>query len=229
MGRLKREVSLSYLLSRRHALISLAAALFMFAGFAATQAKAADAQAEAFVTSVADQAIAIISNKSQSKAVRETAFSTLLNSNADMERIAAFCLGQFLRTPTAEQKTEYLELFKKFVVKIYLTRLDEYSNEKLVVTGSQARSDTQTLVNSQINFTTGREPVKVTWWLVKKDGGFKVFDLNVVGVWLAQEQRSSFTSVINNNGGKFEALLGHLRKQIADADAGKLPPVAGQQ
>jgi len=220
---------LSYLLSRRHALISLAAALFMFSGFAATPAKASDPQAEAFVTNIAEQALSIMSDKAQGKAAREAAFSTLLNNNADMERIAAFCLGQFLRTPNAEQRAEYLELFRQFVVKIYLTRLDEYSNETLVVTGSRSRSDTQTLVNSQINFTTGREPVKVTWWLVKKDGDYKVFDLNVVGVWLAQEQRSSFTSVINNSGGKFEALLGHLRKQIADADAGKLPPVAGAQ
>lgn len=216
---------MSYLFSRRSVFLSLAAALFMFS-LAPAPAKAAEPEAEAFVTSVADQAIAIISNRGQGKAAREAAFSTLLNNNADMERIAAFCLGQFLRTPTAAQKAEYLDLFKKFVVKIYLTRLDEYSNEKLVVTGSQARNEKQTLVNSQINFTTGREPVKITWWLVK-GSGYKVFDLNVVGVWLAQEQRSSFTSVINNNGGKFDALLDHLKKQIADAEAGKLPPVAG--
>ncbi len=194
----------------------------------AAQAAGKDAAAEAFVTSVADQALTIISNKSLDASGRDAAFTTFLNENADMERIAAFCLGQFLRTPNAEQKAEHLALFKKFVVKIYLTRLNDYGNEKLTVTGSQPKKDSQILVMSQISFTDGREPVKVTWWLVKANGGYKVFDLNVVGVWLAQEQRSSFTSVINSDGGKFDALIGHLKRQISDAEAGKLPPVAGQ-
>jgi len=81
-------------------------------------------------------------------------------------------------------------------------------------------------VQSEIRFTNGREPVSVDWWLIKKDGGYKIFDVNVVGVWLAQEQRSAFTSVIRNNGGNFDALLAHLSTQIGKAEAGELPDVA---
>lgn len=192
-------------------------------GSASTPARAADPAAEAWVSDVSEQAIRIISDKSMNKKAREAAFGDLLTARADMRKIAAFALGQFVRVPTAAQREEYINLFNNFVVKVYVTRLSDYHDEKLRITGSKPKGSNQALVESQIDFTTGREPVKVTWWLLKKDGSYKIFDINVVGIWLAQEQRSTFTSVINNNNGDFEALLVHLRKQIADADAGKLP------
>src|SRR5690606_22460307 len=161
---------------------------------------AGDQAAEAFVTKVSERAIDIISDKSSSQSEREAAFGKLLDETADMPRIAAFALGQYLRLPTAEQKNEYLKLVRAFVVKVYVTRLSDYHNEKLVITGSKPKGDKQALVDSQINFTNGREPVKVTWWLVKDaNGDYKIFDVNVVGIWLAQEQRSSFSSVIANH------------------------------
>lgn len=188
--------------------------------FAATlPASANDAAAEAFVTDVSTRAIDIISDKAASRTDREAAFAKLLDETADMQKIAGFALGQYIRLPTAEQKTEYLGLVRDFVVKVYVTRLSDYNNEKLDITGSKAKGDKQAIVDSQINFTNGREPVKVTWWLVKDaSGAYKIFDVNVVGIWLAQEQRSSFTSVIANNGGEFNALLTHLSKQVAAAD-----------
>ena len=103
-------------------------------------------------------------------------------------------------------------------MKVYVTRLSDYHNEKLVITNSQTKGTNQALVDSQINFTNGREPVKVTWWLIKeKSGDYKIFDVNVVGIWLAQEQRSAFTSVIANHNDNFNALLDHLKSQIVTA------------
>ncbi|HEY4345637.1 MAG TPA: ABC transporter substrate-binding protein [Parvibaculum sp.] len=190
---------------------------------ASTPALAAgDPAAEAFVNNVSGRAIDIISDKSTSRAEREAAFGKLLDETADMPRIAAFALGQYLRLPTPEQKTEYLALVRNFVVKVYVTRLSDYHNEKLVITDSKPKGDKQAIVNSQINFTNGREPVKVTWWLVKDaSGSYKIFDVNVVGIWLAQEQRSTFSSVIANHNGEFSALIDHLKAQIASAESGK--------
>ncbi len=203
--------------------LAFAALTLITASLAATlPAAAGDAAAEAFVNEISVKAIDIISNKTLGRADRETAFGALLDANADMPKIAAFALGQYVRLPTPEQKAKYLTLVRTFVIKVYVTRLSDYHNEKLVVTGSQAKGTNQALVDSQINFTNGREPVKVTWWLVKDaTGAYRIFDVNVVGIWLAQEQRSSFTSVIANNGGKFDALINDLTTKVASADAAK--------
>jgi len=203
----------------------LALCMALVAGVAQASASTGDA-ARAFVEDVSKRAIGIISDKSTSKAEREAQFGKLLDETADMDRIAAFALGQYLRTPTPEQKTEYLSLVKTFIVKVYVTRLSDYNDEKLDVLSAKTKGDKQAIVQSEIKFTNGREPVTVDWWLIKNDGDFKIFDVNVVGIWLAQEQRSTFTSVIRNNGGDFNALLDHLRKQINKAEAGEIPDVS---
>jgi phospholipid transport system substrate-binding protein len=40
----------------------------------------------------------------------------------------------------------------------------------------------------------------------------------VLGVWMAQEQRDSFSSVLKNNKGDIETLLQHIRNQVIDVD-----------
>lgn len=197
------------------AAIAIASFSFNTAAFAKEEA------AEAFVNDISQHAIKIISDKSATNSDTEKKFGQLLDDKADMKKIAAFALGQYVRLPTTEQKSEYLDLVHKFIVKVYVTRLSDYHNEKLVITGSQAKGANQALVESQINFTNGREPVKVTWWLIKeKSGEYKIFDVNVVGIWLAQEQRSTFTSVIANHNDDFNALLNHLKAQIVTAAKG---------
>ncbi|PKQ01923.1 MAG: hypothetical protein CVT73_20935 [Alphaproteobacteria bacterium HGW-Alphaproteobacteria-12] len=208
----------------RRFIAPLALCMALIAGVAQASASTGDA-AKAFVEDVSKRAIDIISDKNTSKAEREAQFAKLLDETADMDRIAAFALGQYLRTPTPEQKAEYLGLVKTFIVKVYVTRLSDYNDEKLDILGAKEKGDKQAIVQSEIRFTNGREPVTVDWWLIKNDGDFKIFDVNVVGIWLAQEQRSTFTSVIRNNGGDFNALLGHLRQQIDKAEAGEIPSV----
>lgn len=209
----------------RRFIAPLALCMALVAGVAQASASTGDA-ARAFVEDVSKRAIDIISDKDASKAEREAQFGKLLDETADMDRIAAFALGQYLRTPTPEQKTEYLSLVKTFIVKVYVTRLSDYNDEKLDILSAKTKGDKQAIVQSEIKFTNGREPVTVDWWLIKNDGDFKIFDVNVVGIWLAQEQRSTFTSVIRNNGGDFNALLDHLRKQINKAEAGEIPDVS---
>ncbi|MBC7103646.1 MAG: ABC transporter substrate-binding protein [Parvibaculum sp.] len=209
----------------RRFIAPLALCMALIAGVAQASASTGDA-ARAFVEDVSKRAIGIISDKSASKAEREAQFGKLLDETADMDRIAAFALGQYLRTPTPEQKSEYLSLVKTFIVKVYVTRLSDYNDEKLDILSAKTKGDKQAIVQSEIKFTNGREPVTVDWWLIKNDGDFKIFDVNVVGIWLAQEQRSTFTSVIRNNGGDFNALLDHLRTQINKAEAGEIPDVS---
>jgi len=202
--------------------IALVAGLAFSATFVvSTPAMADDLEnAKGFVDNLASSAISILASDSTSE-VRESKFRTLFVDNLDMRRIGLFTLGQYARTPTPEQKTEYLELVKEFIVKIYSGRLTEFSNEtvKVLKASPKGKKGKQFLVRSQINFTTGREPVSVVWWLLKDGDSFKVFDVQVVGIWMAQEQRAAFASVISKNDGDFNALLADLKRQIGEASA----------
>ena len=178
-----------------------------------------DEIAEAFVDNLASQAIEILGRNDFTPTDREAAFRVLFTGSMDVKRIGIFALGQYARTPTAEEKTAYLALVEDFIVKVYASRLSDYTDQHFAVLNSQpkGRKGQEVIVSSQIEFATGRDPVPVEWWLLKSDDGLKVFDVKVLGIWMAQEQRSSFISVIRNNNGNFGALLGHIEAQIGEA------------
>jgi len=171
------------------------------------------AAAQGFVTQLADDAITILS-ANKDRAGREAAFAELLDERANMRRIARFTLGQFGRQISKDDFTTYESLLGDFIVKVYANRLGEYSEEKVIVGKAQAKKK-NVIVASRIEFTNGREPIDIDWWLrLEKDGSLSLFDVRVLGVWMAQEQRDAFASVLKNNKGDINALLEHLRKQI---------------
>ena len=171
------------------------------------------AAAQSFVTKLADDVITILS-ANKDRAGREAAFATLLDERANMRRIARFTLGQFGRQISKDDFTTYEALLGEFIVKVYANRLGEYSDEKVIVGKAQAKKK-NVIVASRIEFANGREPIDIDWWLrLEKDGSLSLFDVRVLGVWMAQEQRDAFASVLKNNKGDINALLEHLRKQI---------------
>lgn len=171
------------------------------------------AAAQGFVTQLADDAINILS-ANKDRASREAAFAELLDERANMRRIARFTLGQFGRQISKDDFTTYESLLGDFIVKVYANRLGEYSEEKVIVGKAQAKKK-NVIVASRIEFTNGREPIDIDWWLrLEKNGSLSLFDVRVLGVWMAQEQRDAFASVLKNNKGDINALLEHLRKQI---------------
>ena len=188
---------------------------FMLTPGAAQEADLAKAQA--FVMALADDAIEILSTE-KTRAGREAKFAALLNERANIRRIARFTLGQFGRKISKEDFASFEKLLGQFIVKVYANRLGEYSDEKVMVGKAQAKKK-NVIVESRIEFANGRDPIDIDWWLrLERDGSMTLFDVRVLGVWMAQEQRDAFASVLKNNKGDITALLDHLRKQIkADA------------
>jgi phospholipid transport system substrate-binding protein len=180
--------------------------------------RAADeARAKIFVTDMADEAITILKTQT-TRGGREAGFRKLLNERANMRRIARFTLGAFARKISDEDFATYQELLNELIIKVYANRLGEYGNEQVVVGRSQSKKK-NFIVKSQIVFDNGRQPIDVDWWLHReKDDSFTLFDVRVIGVWMAQEQRDSFASVLKNNRGDISALLGHIRTQIENGD-----------
>ena len=178
------------------------------------------AKAIGFVNALADEAITILTTKN-SRQGRENGFRDLLERRADMRRIARFTLGQFVRKISDEDFVTYQALLNEMIVKVYANRLGEYSNEKVIV-GNGQRKKRNFIINSKIEFANGRASIPIDWWLVQeKDASFSLFDVRVLGVWMAQEQRDSFSSVLKNNKGDIETLLQHIRKQVIDVDPGE--------
>ena len=178
-----------------------------------TIANAQSSGGEAFVREAADEVINILTT-ADSRQEREDRFTRMLNERADLRRIGRFALGAEGRRVSKDDFETYQELLETLIIKVYANRLGDYSDEQIIIKGSQQKKR-NVIIESEITFTTGREPISLDWWLIEqKNGGYKLFDIRVLGVWMAQEQRDTFTSVLKNNKGDFNALLGHLRDQV---------------
>jgi len=179
----------------------------------------ADEAAEAYVAGVLEEANAIFA--SADTASRNAAVETLVDKYVDMERVAKFALGQYVRQATPEQMTVYVPLFRKYATSVYQSTLENYSGQKLEVTNSIDRNERNFIVNSQV---IGAKPgdsfadLVVSWSVYRKpDGAQSIVDAGAEGVWLAIEQQSQFKSVIANNGGGstgVAALIADLRNKV---------------
>lgn len=193
---------------------------FFVAGFIAliavmplTTASASVPAAEKFIQGATDEIIDILTT-AKSRSERETRFEKLLNDKADLRRMGRFILGQFVRQVSKEDFETYQALLETMMIKVYSNRLNVYSNEKIIIKGSQQKKR-NVIVESEITFTNGRAPITLDWWLIQqKQGGYKLFDLRILGIWVAQEQRATFSSVLKNNKGDFQTLIDHLQKQV---------------
>lgn len=169
-------------------------------------------EAEAFVMDVSNQVIEILNLTTAQE--KEDEFRALLNNKANLKRIAAFTLGKYRRQLSPAELQEFQSLFETMITKVYANRLGSYEDQKIVVLGSEKKKDY--LVETELRFNDGSDPIAIVWRLRQEnDGRITLFDLRVLGIWMALEQRETFLSILKNNNEDFNVLLDNLRQQIS--------------
>lgn len=165
-----------------------------------------------FITSMADKAIAALTEEGISREKRVARFRVLLNENFAVKTIGRWVLGRYWRKATYAERAEYLRLFENLIVTSYVDRFERYSGETLTVTKTVVKKSGDAIVYSQITRSRGVRPIKVNWRVRTKEGKYKIVDVIVEGISMGQTQRSEFASVIRKNGGNVSGLLMELRK-----------------
>lgn len=170
------------------------------------------ANPEDFVKNMGDKAFASLSEAGLTQDERKNRFRSLLNEAFDLPRIARFTLGRYWRTASDDEKTEFVELFEKFVIQAYSNRFQDMSGKKLNVLNAREISASQALVLSEIEIP-GKPPVKINWRVRSKDDIHKIVDVMVEGISMSVTQRDEFAAVIRQTGGKVGGLIKALRRK----------------
>ena len=181
------------------------------------QARAALPEAGEFISKLAAEAIAGMSDKTMSLEDRTQRFRKLLTADFDVPEIARFVLGRYWRQATPDERTEYLKLFEDYIVSIYASRFQEYNGEQLKVS-SAVKDDDGAYVSSSIVRQSGA-PVKVDWKLRSEAPTFKIVDVMVEGVSMSVTQRDDFAAAIQAHGGKVAGLIDMLKQKVQTASS----------
>ena len=198
--------------------------------FAAQPARAAS-PAETFIDQNVQRGLSILADNSLSDQQKRDKFRGFLLNLTDLKRIALFTLGPARRTASDADKAAFVNAFQEFAVSIYESRLTSYSGQTLKVTGSQTTGRGDTIVNTTLvdPHASTNQPLPVAFRVSNSDGKMVVIDVNVLGVWLAIEERDQFSSFLGDHGNSVPALVAHLKDLTAQMRAGGPLPVPGQQ
>ena len=119
--------------------------------------------------------------------------------NVNFGRMTASAVGRFWRQATPEQQKRLQDEFKTLLVRTYSGALSEVKDQTLSFKPLRAKpEDTEVVVRSEVR---GRgDPIQLDYRLEKTAGGWKIYDLNVLGVWLVETYRTQFAQEINAKG-----------------------------
>ncbi len=140
---------------------------------------------------------------------------SIAKKNVDINGIGLYTLGSHRKNLSDSKKKEYLDLFNKYFLKSFSSRLAEYSDPKINVLSQEKLSEKYTIVSSVLLATDKRPEVKIDWRVYTKNKDKPLIrDLIIEGLSLARTQKEEFNSVITSSDNGIEGLFSNLKNFI---------------
>lgn len=190
----------------RRSLTLMAAWMVVAASFHAPLARAADEAPEVLIKRLSTEVLDTIKADKSLQGGELSRIMALVDSkimpNVNFQRMTAAAVGPAWRQATPEQKTRLQEEFKLLLVRTYSGALSQVSDQTIVLKPQRsAPTDKEVVVRTEVQ---GRgDPIQLDYRLEKAEGqgaGWKIINLNVLGVWLVDTYRSQFSAEINARG-----------------------------
>ncbi len=167
---------------------------------------AADEAADAFIKRLTADALESIKADKAAQAGNIPRIVALVDDkimpNVDFQRMTASAVGPAWRQASPEQKRRLQAEFKTLLVRTYAGALAQVNNLTITIKPLRASpQDTEVVVRTQVR--GHGDPIQLDYRLAKTDAegaGWKIYNLNVLGVWLVDTYRSQFAQQINAKG-----------------------------
>jgi phospholipid transport system substrate-binding protein len=169
-------------------------------------AYAADEAPDALVKRISDEVLGAIKADKSLQSGDTARLIALVDAkvmpHVNFARMTAAAVGPAWRQATPEQQKRLQEEFKTLLVRTYSGALSQVADEAVAVKPLRAQpTDTEVVVRSEVR---GRgDPIELDYRMEKTPGegaGWKIYNLNVLGVWLVETYRSQFAQEINAKG-----------------------------
>lgn len=124
---------------------------------------------------------------------------TKVMPNVNFQRMTASAVGRHWRTATPEQQKRLQDEFKTLLVRTYSGALTQVKDQTVALKPMRSQpADTEVVVRTEVR---GKgEPIQLDYRLESTPTGWKIYDVNVLGVWLVEQYKNSFAQEINASG-----------------------------
>ncbi len=195
-------------------------AVVLLAG--AVQAKAAaipPKEAEAFISGLANQAVATLADNTLTVQDREARLRKLLKNGFDMNVISRYVAGRYWRKMTAGQKADYRNLFTEWTLKSYASRLGGYADQKFEIVKTIDTGKKDIFVRTRIVEPGNPKGIRCDWRVrpSRETGRPIVVDVVVEGISMLVTQKAEFATVLKKRG--IDGLIEMLRVRVSKFQA----------
>ena len=167
-----------------------------------------------FITEIVDEAKKILVD-SNDREFKEKKLTEIALATVDINGIGYYTLGSYRKDLTDEQLKKYTNLFEKYFLKSFTSRLTDYSDPKIDVLSIEVLNPKYTIVRSLLLATDKKPEVKIDWRVYTKNPDKPLIrDLIVEGLSLARTQKEEFASVLEGNDGDINKLFSVLEEFI---------------
>ena len=183
---------------KRSLWVPIAALLMSLAAATPALAEAGEAP-DALIQRVSSDVVASAREQALDSARIVTLVDTTIMPNVDFMRMTSSAVGRSWRQATPEQQARLQEEFKSMLVRTYAATLSQLKDQTVQVKPLRAAADdTEVIVRTTVR---GRgDPIPIDYRMHKSAAGWKIYDLNVLGVWLVETYRGQFAGEINARG-----------------------------
>ena len=172
--------------------------------------KSFSVEPDKFIQSITDEASKVLVDNYSKEEKMEKLKSIALKS-VDIKGIGLYTLGSHRKNLSNSQKEKYSELFEKYFLKSFSSRLSDYTDPKINVLSMEKLNEKYTIVTSILIATEKNPEVKIEWRVYTKNPDNPLIrDLIIEGLSLARTQKEEFNSVIQSNDGDVNALFNNL-------------------
>jgi phospholipid transport system substrate-binding protein len=210
------------ILNRRYFTHFCAAALSLAALLAVPVARAADEAPDEMIRRLSNEVLNNIKADKdvQSGDVRKiVAFvDAKIMPSVNFSRMTASAVGRNWRQATPEQQKRLQDEFKNMLVRTYAGALSQVKDQTISVKPLRAApGDTEVIVRTEV---IGRgDPIQLDYRMEKSEAGWKIYDLNVLGVWMVETYRTQFAQEISARG--IDGLIATLAQRNKNGAAEK--------
>jgi phospholipid transport system substrate-binding protein len=141
--------------------------------------------------------------------------------HVNFQRMTALSVGRNWRSASPEQQKILMAEFRRLLLLTYADAVRQVTDTQIQVRPMRSKpEDTEVIVRTQV-LRPGKEAIQLDYRLEKADGSWKIFDLNILGLWLVEHYRNQFQQVVGASGidGLIQALRDKNQSLAASAGA----------
>ena len=135
----------------------------------------------------------------------------------NFQRMTSQAVGRYWRQASPEQQKRLQDEFKLLLVRTYSGALSQVSAEQTVELKPMRSQPTNNEVVVRTEIRGKGDPIQLDYRLEKAGDAWKIYDVNVMGVWLVENYRNSFAQEIGANG--IDGLIAKLAERNKSAAA----------